>query len=180
MQGTAHLLAVMLVVAACAGERTTAPTADEGALTVTSSAAVDGTLPTTYTCDGAGESPPLAWSGAPPGTVVFAMIMSTIPVTGPTKHNWVLYDIPAAATSIGAGTNGGGTVGFADDGAGPAYAPPCSQGPGLKSYTFTVYALSARPDLSGLTPLQVNGPTLRAAVTPLTLASGALTLTVTR
>ena len=29
------------------------------------------------------------------------------------------------------------------EGAGLAYASPCSQGPGTEQYTFTVYALSA-------------------------------------
>jgi hypothetical protein len=43
-----------------------------------------------------------------------------------------------------------------------------------------VYALSARPSLTGLAPKQVDGPTLLAAVAPVTLASGALTLSVTR
>jgi phosphatidylethanolamine-binding protein (PEBP) family uncharacterized protein len=163
----------------CKGEGT-GPFAEEGPLLVWSAGAVGGTLPTTYTCDGAGQSPPLAWSGAPSGTGVYVILMSTIPVSGPAKYNWVLYDIPAATNSIAAGTTGEGTLGFADDGAGLAYAPPCSQGPGTKLYTFTVYALSGRPALRGLEPRQVNGPTLLAAIAPVTLTSGVLTLSVTR
>lgn len=163
---------------ACAGEST--PT-DPGTttLSVTSSAAVAGTLPVTYTCDGAGSSPPIAWSGAPAGTLQFAVLLSTTPAGGATKYNWVLYGIPASTTSVAAGASVG-TVGFADDGGGLGYAAPCSQGPGLKQYVITVYALSAAPDLAGLSPTQVTGTALRAALSPVTLASGTLTLGVTR
>lgn len=150
-----------------------------GTLTVSSPGATNATLATTYTCDGASQSPPLSWSGAPSGTVGYAMLMTTIPGPGTVKYNWVLYNIPATTTSISAGANAG-TIGFADDGAGLNYAPPCSQGPGLKSYIFTVYALSSAPNLSGLTASQVTGATLASALAPVTLASGTLTLGVNR
>ena len=179
------------MVAACSA-KSTAPAATStnngsgggtggtGALTVVSSGASNGTLPTTYTCDGGSQSPPLAWSGAPSGTTGYAMIMTTIPSPGTVKYNWILYNIPATATSIAAGATGVGTAGFADDGGGLAYAPPCSQGPGLKSYIFTVYALSGTPNLAGLSATQVTGAVLTAALAPVTLGSATLTLGVTR
>ena len=111
--------------------------------TLTSSAtAANGSLPVTYTCDGAATSPPLSWRGVPTGTVSLVMLMTTIPTQGATKYNWLLYNLPVTDSSIAAGTNGQGTPGFADDGGGLSYAAPCSQGPGLKTYTFTLYALS--------------------------------------
>src|SRR5438067_10718674 len=46
------------------------------AFALTSTAFTDGTaIPAKYTCDEADVSPPLAWSGAPPGTVSFALIV---------------------------------------------------------------------------------------------------------
>mgnify|MGYP000123470029 CR=1 FL=1 len=132
--------------------------------TLTSSAtAADGSLSTTYTCDGTSTSPPLSWRGLPTGTVSLAMLMTTIPTQGATKYNWLLYNLPVTDSSIAAGTNGQGTVGFADDGGGLSYASPCSQGPGLKTYTFTLYALSQRPTLMGLAANQVTGAALTAA-----------------
>ena len=158
----------------------TGGTGGSGTLTVASSGASNGTLPTTYTCDGGSQSPPISWSGAPTGTTGYAMIMTTIPGPGTVKYNWILYNIPPTATSIAAGATGVGTAGFADDGGGLAYAPPCSQGPGLKNYIFTIYALSGTPSLTGLSANQVTGAVLTAALAPVTLASATLTLGVNR
>ena len=149
--------------------------------TLTSSAtAADGSLSTTYTCDGTSTSPPLSWRGLPTGTVSLAMLMTTIPTQGATKYNWLLYNLPVTDSSIAAGTNGQGTVGFADDGGGLSYASPCSQGPGLKTYTFTLYALSQRPTLMGLAANQVTGAALTAAMASITLKTAALNVSITR
>jgi phosphatidylethanolamine-binding protein (PEBP) family uncharacterized protein len=46
------------------------------ALTLRSSAfAAGAAIPAQYTCDGANQSPPLEWSGAPEGTKSFALIV---------------------------------------------------------------------------------------------------------
>ncbi len=75
-------------------------------LTLTSSAfQAEGTLPMDYTCDGAGSSPPLAWSGAPDGTTEFALLMTTLAKDG-LKWNWELYAIPGNVTAIGAAPAG--------------------------------------------------------------------------
>lgn len=177
-----------MVTASCGGSTaqstggtTTTPTAPTAttALVVTSTDAIVGTLPVSFTCDGDGKSPALAWTGAPAGTTAFAVLMSTVPTAGTTKYNWVLYNIPATVTSIASGTTAG-TLGSADDGAGLSYAPPCSQGPGTKQYTFTVYALSAAPNLGGLAQNQITGSVLLAALAPVTRATGVLNLAVTR
>lgn len=157
---------------------TIAPTAT---FFLTSTAGVDGaTLPTTYTCDGSSKTPPLAWSGAPSGTKSFAVIMSTIPGPGTVKYNWLLYNIPSTVSSLSVSSTGIGTLGFSDDGGGLAYAPPCSSGAGTKTYTLTVYALSAAPTLSGYTASQVTGDVLMSAITPLKLSSASLNMNNTR
>lgn len=146
-----------------------------------SSAATDGgVLASTYTCDGASSTLPLSWSGAPSGTTSFVLVMSTIPGPGSVKYNWLLYNIPASTTALATNSSGVGTLGFADDGAGLAYAPPCSSGAGTKYYTFTLYALSSAPDLSAYTASQVTGAVLTAAIASRTLGSTAITLANTR
>src|SRR6185312_15402458 len=74
--------------------------------TLTSSAfRQGGSIPSRFTCDGAGSAPPLAWSGAPAGTKSFALIADDPDAPDPkapktTWVHWVLYDIPASATSL--------------------------------------------------------------------------------
>lgn len=149
--------------------------------TVTSAAGAEGaTMPNTYTCDGTSKSPPLAWSGAPSGTQGYAIVMSTIPGPGSVKYNWLLYNIPASVTSLAVGSSGVGTLGFADDGAGLGYAAPCSSGAGTKTYTFTVYAVSAAPNLSAYTASQVTGSVLTQALSSVTLKTATLNLLNTR
>jgi phosphatidylethanolamine-binding protein (PEBP) family uncharacterized protein len=150
-----------------------------GAFTLTSPVFVHGgTLPAEYTCDGVGHSPPLAWTGAPAGTVEFALLMTTLARDG-LKWNWVLYGIPATATSLTVGSSGVGTAGLTSDGPALAYSPPCSRGPGPMMYTFTLYALSGSPTLPAR-PNQVTGAVLTDAIRALTLASSAVTVTYTR
>lgn len=158
----------------------TTPTTPASAMTLTSSVAADGgTLPADYTCDGTNASPPLAWTGAPAGTQEFALLMTTLPGDGTTKWNWVMYRIPASTSSLARNTSGIGTFGVGSDGPSAAYQPPCSQGPGLKLYTFTIYALSAAPTLT-VPASQVTGAVLTSAIANITLGKAALTLGYTR
>lgn len=137
-----------------------------------------GAMAAEYTCDGVGRSPALAWSGAPAGTAEFAVLMTTIARDG-IKWSWVLYGISASTTGLAAGSTGVGTAGLTSDGPNLAYSPPCSQGPGAKDYTFTVYALSAKPTLPAQASL-VTGTALTDAIASLTLAQSAITVTYTR
>jgi phosphatidylethanolamine-binding protein (PEBP) family uncharacterized protein len=179
---------LMLVVpglAACVAPQTvtdldggSSPDASVG-LTLASSAFVDqGTYPKDFTCDGAGNSPPLSWSGVPAGTAELALMMTTETPQG-TKWNWVLYRLPASTTSLPAGAMGVGTAGLTSDGPLLQYAAPCSSGPGAKGYVFTLFALSAAPSVS-LSPSQVTGPVLTAAIADRTIASQKLTVSYTR
>lgn len=151
-----------------------------GSFTMTSSAGVDGgTLLAAYTCDGTGSTLPLSWANAPAGTREFALLMTTLPGDGTTKWNWVLYGIPATATSLSKDTFLVGTLGVGSDGPGTVYDPPCSQGPGSKLYTYTLYALSASPSFS-VPAGQVTGQMVADAVSSITLGSASLNLSYTR
>ncbi len=169
--------AVAVAVGACASS--TAATGGAAGLALSSSAFVDGgTLPVVYTCDGAGHSPPLAWTGAPAGTAQFALLMTTLALDG-TKFNWVLYAIPAGTASLAESTTGVGTAGVSTDGPELRYYPPCSTGPGAKTYTFTLYALSGAPSY-GVPAAQVSGPVVTAAIAGLVRDSARLSVSYTR
>jgi len=55
-------------------------------------------VPARFTCDGADGSPALAWSGAPPDTKTFTLILDDPDANG--WSHWVLYDLPASATAL--------------------------------------------------------------------------------
>src|SRR3989454_12521997 len=57
-------------------------------------------IPIRHTCDGADVSPPLGWSGAPPGTAAFALIADDPDAPAGTWVHWVLYDVPAATSQL--------------------------------------------------------------------------------
>jgi phosphatidylethanolamine-binding protein (PEBP) family uncharacterized protein len=133
-------------------------------------------MPVDYTCDGRGISFPLVWSNAPLGTREYALLMTTLPGDGTTKWNWVLYGIPSSVSSLQPDSRAIGTAGVGSDGPLVGYQSPCSQGPGLKLYTFTIYALSSSPTVTG----QVTGAVLSNAIKPLTLATASLTVGYTR
>lgn len=140
-------------------------------LIVTSSAiGPDGMLPKEFTCDGAGISPPVAWSGAPAGTKSFAVsLWHTAPDRE--KSYWLVYDIPADVARLEKNSRDVGRLGQNDKGR-SGYDPMCSKGPGLKSYHITVYALSAVPDFSNAEPTRAG---LLSAIRNTTLAVGTFT-----
>lgn len=129
-------------------------------------------MPSDASCDGAGKSPALAWSGAPADTKEFALLMTTLAKDG-LKYNWVLYGIPASTTALASGSSSIGTAGLTSNGPNLAYAPPCSPGPGTKIYSFTLYALSGTPTLPA-DPKQVTGSVLEQAIASLTLEKASL------
>jgi hypothetical protein len=136
------------------------------------SSSLGGTMTEPYTCDGTGSSPDLSWSNAPSGTTEFALLMST-QAPGQIKYNWVLYKIPVGTNKLNRDTFGVGIAGLGDDGAYLGYQAPCSSGAGLKSYTFTLYALSGSPSVSSV-PL--NGTALTSSMAAITLGSASLTM----
>lgn len=154
-------------------------TATATAFTLTSPAMTEGgTLPVQFTCDGAAETPPLTWHGAPAGTVGYAVVMYSLPPSGGEHWYWVLYDIAPAIDHLDANAAPPASVGTNSVNGRVGYAPPCSKGPGPKLYTFTVYALSGRPDLPN--PAAVSRPVLLDALEGLILGEAHLDVTYTR
>jgi Raf kinase inhibitor-like YbhB/YbcL family protein len=139
---------VLMLLAGCPGGTTTMK------LDVTSPAFREGeTIPQKYTGDGADVSPPLQWSGAPESTKSFAVICDDPDAPRGTWVHWVLYNVPAATTSLPEGVpataelDGGGKQGKNDFGklgyGGPA--PPKGK---PHRYFFKVYALDTTLNLA--------------------------------
>ncbi|MEH6345704.1 MAG: YHYH protein [Bermanella sp.] len=157
---------------------TDASTGTSSSLTLNSSVMTDGgTLPTTYSCDGDGISPPLSWSGAPSDTQEYALIMHHVPGPGDAHWYWVMYNLDDSVTELGAGESLG-TLGSNSVNSINEYAPPCSQGPGEKEYIFTLYALSTTPDVSNSS--SVDRDTLLSAILDITLESVEFTVNFER
>ncbi|WP_155837565.1 YbhB/YbcL family Raf kinase inhibitor-like protein [Herminiimonas sp. CN] len=78
-------------------------------LTLTSPAfSAGGDIPVIHTCDGSDVSPPLSWSGLPPGTKSLALIVDDPDAPDPaapqrTWVHWVLYNIPPNASGLAQG-----------------------------------------------------------------------------
>ena len=85
-------------------------------------------IPAKYTCDGADLSPPLAWTGVPPGTKSLAFVLDDPDAPDPrapkmTWVHWILYDmrptvagLPEGVSELPSGTregrNGWKTTGY--------------------------------------------------------------------
>ena len=86
-----------------------------------------GTLPVRFTRDGTATTPPLAWSGAPAGTVGYAVVMHTQPPDGSAHWYWVLYNIAPGVDHLDEDATPPAAVGTNSVNGSNACAPPCSK-----------------------------------------------------
>ena len=162
----------LAVLAACTPGPSTEASAMSDPITVTSAAfAEGGSIPSRHTCDGDDLSPSLAWTGAPEGTVAYALIVDDPDARG--WIHWIVADIPATETSIAEGASPGteGSNGFGRTG----WGGPCPPS-GSHRYAFELFALSEPLGL----PSGFSADDLRAAMAGKTLASGRLTASYQR
>ncbi len=144
--------------------------------TLTSPAFHDGgAIPSRFTCDGADDSPPLAWRGAPAGAAVFALLVTDPDARG--FVHWVATDIPGSTASLAEGASGSGRAGREgrNDFGRTGWAGPCPPS-GTHRYVFELYALSAPLALPG-TP---TAAAVRAALAGRVLGQARLTGTYRR
>jgi Raf kinase inhibitor-like YbhB/YbcL family protein len=103
----------------------------------------EGRIPDRLSADGGNETPQVVFSGAPEGTAELALIVHDpdAPLANGFTH-WVVYGIPADATSLDLGADG---IRVAPNGAGQTswFGPQPPAGHGDHHYFFHVYALSA-------------------------------------
>jgi Raf kinase inhibitor-like YbhB/YbcL family protein len=124
------------------------------AFTLTSTAFGDGAaIPAKYTCDGVDVSPPLAWSGPPPGTRSFALIADDPDAPAGTWVHWVLYNLPADVSELPENVakveslDLGGARQGRNDFRHPGYGGPCPPPGPAHRYFFKLYALDTRLEL---------------------------------
>lgn len=125
-------------------------------------------IPADFTCAGAGNRPPLQWSGA--AAEAYAIVVNDPDAPGGDYRHGVVVDLPAGTAGVGAAIpglarrpeNSAGRAGWT------APRPPS----GTHHYRFTVYALSARTRASTV-------ENAFAAIEKTTVAGGTLTGTVT-
>ena len=117
-------------------------------LELTSSAFTDGgAIPSQYTCDGAGQSPPLSWTGVPAGTASLALRVQDIDT--PTKFiHWLIYDIPPSTTSMAAGQVPPGAKQATNSFGKQAYGGMCPPAGQRHRYVFTMLALGTELTVS--------------------------------
>lgn len=107
-----------------------------------------------FGCTGDDLSPQLSWSGAPKGTVAYAVFAYDPDApTGSGWWHWQVVNIPADVTSLAAGAgkpdkNPKGSQQIENDYGVAGFGGACPpQGHGNHRYQFTVYALSKKLEL---------------------------------
>ena len=125
-------------------------------MTVSLTAWTDGgRIPLKYTQVGGETSPGVAWSNVPAGTESFVLIFHDLDAMGRTRTNtimhWLLWNIPAATTSIPRDLPEGfeledGTRQISDSG--PRYrGPGAMAGGSVHHYVMELYALDTMVDV---------------------------------
>jgi Raf kinase inhibitor-like YbhB/YbcL family protein len=122
------------------------------ALTITSAAfASGGEIPTRHTCEGEDLSPPLAFSGVPPGARSLALVVDDPDAPDPAAPrmvyvHWVVQDLSPATAEIPEGASGRGLPKGAREGLNDwkrvGYGGPCPP-IGRHRYFFKLYALDS-------------------------------------
>lgn len=114
-------------------------------------------IPAQFTCDGRDTSPPLNWSGPPPGTRSFILLCDDPDAPGRTWHHWAAYDIPASVRSFAEGAaQRSNELGFKqaiNDFGRRGYGGPCPpEHHGPHHYHFRLLALSVEHLSTGQQP----------------------------
>jgi Raf kinase inhibitor-like YbhB/YbcL family protein len=154
--------------------------------TLTSPAfAAGGAIPAANTCSGANTSPQLTWSGAPSGTLSYAVVLTDLSLSPDLVH-WVIYDIPSTETGLPASVENvyapanvpGAHQTVSVHAPTVGYYGPCPPQPPAHSYELAVYALFIAV-LPGAT-MQTASADAVSSITAHQLAHATLTGTYTK
>ena len=143
-------------------------------------------LPADFTCDGTGQSPPLNWSGAPPGSAAYALVVQDMDVKASNSSepftSWQLYNMPRLVTQLSAGVpprpllTNGSQQGLNDNQT-VGYATPCPKpGDAPHHFMFQLFAQDGYVTLETAAPPGV----VRDALNGHTLGEAKLVATVQR
>jgi Raf kinase inhibitor-like YbhB/YbcL family protein len=144
---------------------------------LTSSAFAEGAaIPARFTCDGPGDSPPLAWANVPGGTSTLALRMQDVDTPRKFVH-WIVYNIKPQTTSIAAAQAPPGAIQASNTFKRQGYSPPCPPIGQRHRYVFTLLSLATQLTVSSDVDAEELWATLeRSSVT----AKGELTGTYQR
>jgi phosphatidylethanolamine-binding protein (PEBP) family uncharacterized protein len=107
------------------------------------------------------------------------LIMHHLDPEGKTKIYWLMHDIDPKTANAAKNATDFGKMGISTVHNRVEYAPPHSKGPGEKKYVLTLFALSAKPDLTKAeSPVTVDP--LLAAMKGKILAAADLTVLYSR
>jgi phosphatidylethanolamine-binding protein (PEBP) family uncharacterized protein len=176
---TGFIIFLSLVISLNCNKKDDADNQDSGFVISSPEIKADSLLPMDYTCDGVSATLPLGWSGEPDGTAEFALIMHHEASPTDIHWYWIMYNIPSNVHSLPRNVAGIGTLGTNSVNDRNEYAPPCSQGPGIKAYNFIIYALSTNPELS-VPQKEVTRQILLDAIDNITLSSAKMTVYYSR
>ncbi|MEV0380876.1 YbhB/YbcL family Raf kinase inhibitor-like protein [Nonomuraea sp. NPDC050643] len=127
-------------------------------------------LPREYSCRGDQSSPPLRWSSQPLSEAKSIAIVVDGHTTSDSAVHWVLYNIPATTTELGANAAADppeGTGQATVTGGKAGYQAPCPQS---GNYRFSVYMLDGKVD-----PKKGSLPEILKQIADQTIARGRLT-----
>jgi Raf kinase inhibitor-like YbhB/YbcL family protein len=151
-------------VTSAAGSTTTPSPPTTGFRLSSSAFTPGGPIPATFTCDGADVSPPLKWSGTPPGARELVLVMRDPDAPGGDFVHWAVAGISPGTTDfpsggvpglITPGKNSFGSLG---------YRGPCPPQGTTHHYVITLTALSAPSGLRpGFSADQLHAPTVATA-----------------
>jgi Raf kinase inhibitor-like YbhB/YbcL family protein len=96
-----------------------------------------GAIPVQFSCDGAGVSPPLSWSGVPASTAELVLSVVDLDVAGPPFVHWLVVGIDPTVTGVGEGGLPETAVEVSP------WTGPCPPPGESHDYQFTLYALSS-------------------------------------
>jgi Raf kinase inhibitor-like YbhB/YbcL family protein len=137
-------------------------------MTISSTAFESDVLPLQFTCGTPAppaKTPPLSWTGQPPGTKSLALVIddSSAPIT-PYVY-WIVFNIKPQTSDILEGELPPGALQARNSAGSIGYEPPC---PGTTSHTyrFTVYALNTMLNLPDGTSLESAWRAIAAAAIP--------------
>jgi Raf kinase inhibitor-like YbhB/YbcL family protein len=127
----------------------------------------DGTsIPRQYTCDGAGTSLPLTWTGVPPRAAELVLVVQDPDAPGGTFVHWTLYGLRPDATGLRAGAvPSGARQGENSDGSDEWFAPCPPKDDDPHRYVIALYALKQPSGLNaGASLKDVRGALERDAM----------------
>lgn len=139
-----------------------------------------GVIPRQYTCDGKDVSPPLTWSGVPPGAKSLALLFDDPDAPSGDWVHWVVFDLSPSRIDLPEGVPPSEEIaGIGRQGRNDfkkiGWGGPCPPR-GTHRYVFTLYALDRTLELGR----SVTKADVLAAIRGHVLAEAKLTGTYTR